>query len=145
MAESFLDISEDFRSFIEQWQNYCKDQGKIEYDPKSFQWFRPDDVEDTSDVRKLCKPYVMDNLNADARNFIEEARDTVGNSSDCALLTTQYDIITSASRAFAERHKSKLRHFAHAVATCNRMGQESGIIKKGLMTQLQEIMKRANS
>jgi hypothetical protein len=80
-----------------------------------------------------------------ADKLIKDFTEKEGNSGDCALLMTQYDMIISASRAFAERHKSKLRHFAHDAAACDRFGDDYGVIRQGLILQLQEIKRRASS
>jgi hypothetical protein len=41
-------------------------------------------------------------------------------------LAMQHDAIVSANRAFASRHRSKIRHFAHANGIFDRLGGEYG-------------------
>jgi hypothetical protein len=144
MAKTVVEITGDFTSFTGQWAEYCKDQGAESYDPKSFQWFRPEGVSDTSNLQQISQPYSLSELDGFANQMLQYDNEK-GNSGDAALLMTQYDMIISGSRAFAERYRSKLRHFAHGAGLCDRLGNDYGPIKQGLISTLQEIKGRAST
>jgi hypothetical protein len=83
-------------------------------------------VDDTTDLEQISEPFKADELNEMARKLVNEADFSTANSGDYALVAMQHDAIVSANRAFASRHRSKLRHFAHANGIFDRLGGEYG-------------------
>jgi hypothetical protein len=144
MAESIAEITDNFKSFLDHLCEYCRDQGQTAYDPKRFRWFRPEKVTDTTNLQNISEPYSTEELDEIAVK-LTDPKSEKGNQGDHALVMTQHDLIISASRAFAERHKSKLRHFAHAAGVHDRIGDDYGVLRQGVMLTLQEIKKRASS
>jgi hypothetical protein len=126
MAQSVADITQNFTEFSKHYQEYLRLQGKIEYDPNKFAWFRPEKVTDTTDRDQISAPYETDELDEMARKLMESANVETVNSGDYALVMFQHDAILSACRSFATRHKNKLRHFAHADGISDRLGNEFG-------------------
>jgi len=126
MAKSIADITKNFTDFSKHYQEYLRLQGKVDYDPEKFAWFRPDDVKDTTDTDQISAPYKTDELDEMARKLTESANVETVNAGDYALVLLQHDAILSACRSFATRYKSKLRHFAHADGISDRLGNEYG-------------------
>jgi hypothetical protein len=144
MAESIAEITGEFRNFLKHLREYCRDQGKTEYTHDRFRWFRPEKVTDTTDLQTISEPYSMKELD-ELGAKLAQAPQGSGNQGDHALVMTQSDFIVTASRAHAERYKSKLRHFSHAAANYDRAGDDYGVLQQGVMLTLQEIKKRASS
>jgi outer membrane receptor for ferric coprogen and ferric-rhodotorulic acid len=142
MAKSIAEITTGFTDFLKHFREYCEKQGRTEYDPDRFRWFRPQKVTDTTDLKNISEPYDTDELD----KFGEElTKSDGGNAGDYALVMTQHDLMIAASRAHAERYKSKLRHFAHAAGNFERIADDYGVLQQGVMLSLQEIKKRASS
>ena len=144
MAKSIADITSNFTDFFKHYQDYLQLQGKTEYDPEQFAWFRPDGVEDTTDPDKISTPYETDELDEMARKLAESADTETVNAGDYALVMLQHDAILSANRSFAARHKSKLRHFAHAAGIQERLGNEHGTFHYSYAMTLLNIKRQAS-
>ena len=128
MAKSIADITKDYTEFSRSIRDYLKLQGTQEYEPSQFQWFRPESVEDTTDLAQTSGPFSTKELEETAQTLVNEADLDTVNAGDYALVETQHDAIISANRAFASRHRSKLRHFAHANGIFDRLGGDYGTV-----------------
>ncbi len=144
MAKSVADITQNFTKFSKHYIEYLRLQGKIEYDPEKFAWFRPEKVKDTTDTDRISAPYETEELDEMARKLTESANIETVNSGDYALVMMQHDAILSAARSFATRHKSKLRHFAHADGISDRLGNEFGTFHYSYDMTLVNIKRQAS-
>ena len=126
MAKSIAEITKNFSDFSRHYQDYLQQQGLEEYDPNRFRWFRPQQVTNTTDPDEISRPYPTDELAELAKRLMKEANLETVSSGDYALVMMQQDAIISANRSFAARHKSKLRHFAHADGINDRLGGQYG-------------------
>ena len=144
MAKSIADITKNFTDFTKHYRKYLELQGKHEYDPDQFSWFRPDDVKDTTDPDKISVPYETDELDDMARQLADSADTETVSAGDYALVMLQHDSILSANRSFASRHKSKLRHFAHAAGIQERLGNEYGTFHYSLDMAAVNIKRQAS-
>lgn len=144
MAKSVADITTNFKDFFKHYQKYLQLQGKTEYDPEQFVWFRPEEMKDTTDPDKNSAPYETDELEEMARKLSDSADTETVNAGDYALVMLQHDAILSANRSFAARHKSKLRHFAHAAGIQERLGNEYGTFQYSYTQTLLNIKRQAS-
>lgn len=144
MAKSIADITKDFTEYSKHYRKYLQLQGKAEYDPAKFAWFRPDNVDDTTDPGKISAPYETDELDEMGRKLADSADMETVNAGDYALVMLQHDAIVSANRSFAARHRSKLRHFAHADAISDRLGGEYGTFPYSYDQTLVNIKRQAS-
>lgn len=144
MAKSIADITGNFTDFSKHYRKYLELQGKEEYDPEQFAWFRPDEMKDTTDPAKISAPYETDELEKMARKLTDSANMETVNAGDYALVMLQHDAILSACRSFAARHKSKLRHFAHAAGIQQRLGNEYGTFHYSLDMTAVNIKRQAS-
>jgi hypothetical protein len=126
MAKSIADITKNYQDFSEAMRGYLRLQGSQKYDPEQFQWFRPEGVDDTTDLEQISAPFQADELNEMAKKLVNEADFGTAHSGDYALVAMQHDAIVSANRAFASRHRSKIRHFVHANGIFDRLGGDYG-------------------
>jgi len=146
-------ISQDFIRFHEQWKQYCNDSSTLDYRPDRFKWYRPTKENlSYTEPSELASPYETDELEKDNIQYIEEsisegaAIDEDGNPranrGDAAVLSTQNDLIHSATRAFNERYSGKLRHFSHADGVLNRIADKEGVLQ-AIHHQLLSIIENA--
>ncbi len=126
MAKSLLDVTKNYTEFSRQYRAYLKRTSAPEYAEDRFAWFRPKDFENTADPSKIATAFPADELAEDARTLIRQGNCETGSDGDYAMLAMQHDLLTSANRAFASRHRSKLRHFAASAGTQDRVGGEYG-------------------
>jgi len=144
MAKSIADITQNFTEFSRHYREYLQLQGKTEYEPDKFAWFRPEKVTDTSDLDQISAPYETKELDDMARTLVESANLETVNAGDYALVMLQHDAIVSACRSFAARHKSKIRHFAHADGIADRLGNEHGTFRYSYDMTLLNIKRQAS-
>lgn len=144
MAKSIAEITRNFTDFSKHYRKYLELQGKTEYDPEQFAWFRPDGVDDTTDPDKISAAYDTGELDEMSRKLMESADMETVNAGDYALVMLQHDAIISANRSFAARHKSKLRHFAHAAGIQERLGNEYGTFHYSLDMAAVNIKRQAS-
>ena len=147
MAKSVAHITKNFKDFVTEWQKYEALQGKPEYDPEKFRWCRPSDesnkIEQISTPDHIAQAYPVTEIDELARTLPEKADVDTVNAGDYASVLLQHDAITSFNRAFASRHRSKLRHFATGDAVAARMGHEFGTIHYSLTMPLLNISRLA--
>ena len=128
MAKSIADITKNYTQFSQMMRQYMNRQAAQEYNAEQFQWFRPASVTDTTDLAQISSPFATDELDELATSLVRDGDVSQGSSGDYAMLMLQHDAIVSANRAFASRHRSKLRHFAHADGVFDRLGNEYGTV-----------------
>jgi len=126
MAKSVVDITKNYSDFSKYYREYLLLQGKQEYDPAHYRWFRPPGVTETTDPDRISAPFATEELDAMAKTLVEMANIHTVSAGDYALVVAQQDAILSCNRSFANRHKSKLRHFAHANGIQERIGHQYG-------------------
>jgi hypothetical protein len=143
MAKSIADITKDYTEFFRSLRDYLKLQGAQEYEPRQFQWFRPESVEDTTDLTQISSPFSTKELDEMAQTLVSEADLDTVNAGDYALIAMQHDAVVSANRAFASRHRSKLRHFAHANGIFDRLGGDYGTVHYAYVMFLTNLKRQA--
>jgi len=126
MAKSVADITKNYSDFSKSYREYLLLQGTEKYDPAHYRWFRPPEVTDTTDLDQISSPFTMEELDTMAKTLVEKANIHTVNAGDYALVVAQQDAILSCNRSYANRHKSKLRHFAHANGIAERIGHQYG-------------------
>ena len=126
MAKSVADITKNYTTFSSQYRVYLKLQGQPDYLPEQYHWFRPKEVKDTTDPDVISAPFATDELDKMAETLVKMADIHTVNAGDYALIVAQQDAILSCNRSYANRYKSKLRHFAHANGILERAGHEFG-------------------
>lgn len=145
MAKSIAEVTKNYSEFSTKYQEYLQAQGKEEYAGDRYKWFRPENVTDKTDLKKLSEPLGTDEIEELGTRLYKEADTDTVNAGDYLLVMTQHDAIVSASRAFAERHKTRLRMFAHAAAACDRLGNENGVLKQGMDLMLTNVKARSSA
>jgi hypothetical protein len=119
-AKAVIEITKEYQDFSRQYREYLSRPEGQEA------WFRPEGVTDTRDPDRISRPFATEELAEAARTLFRLADDTTANSGDYALLALQHDAVVSANKAFAERYKSRIRHYTHEAGIQNRVGGEYG-------------------
>jgi hypothetical protein len=144
MALPLLDLSKKFTDFITNYREFLAKQGDLNYNPENFKRYVPPEGGDVVSPDKLAAPTDTSDLTLDARKLVQEATADKGNEADYMLLSAQHDIMTSFNRAYAQRYKSKLRHFAHGAAAQKRLSDPDGVLQYGIVDMLTAVRSKSS-
>ena len=145
MADSIAGITKNYTDLSQQIRRYLNLQALQSFDGNQFRWFRPESITDTTDISQISNPFPSDELDEMALILVKQGDVSQGNSGDLAMLMLQHDAIVSANRAFASRHRSKIRHFAHANGIFDRLGNEYGTFHYSYDAILTNLKRQAKS
>jgi hypothetical protein len=143
MSFPVLSVSKDFTDFIDEYCAYAQTQGDTAYNEENFKRYMPEAVTNTSVLAEISQPIDESAYTLDAVTLIQDSSETQGNEADYAVLMAEHDTVVSFNRAFAQRYKSKLRHFAHGGAVQKRISNPDGVLKYGITDYLTSLMGRS--
>jgi hypothetical protein len=144
MAKAIAYMSPDYTKMMDAVQEYLSKLGDTEYKQENFAWFRPPEVTDGTDLKQIHSPFSLDDLSDQSSKLLEDGNVEKGNSGDWSIIQLQSDLITMVNRVHSERHRPKLRSFAHAAATCNGTAGSSGVLSCGITDVIKDVNFRAN-
>jgi hypothetical protein len=144
MALPLLDLSKKFTDFIQNYREFLARQGDTAYNVDNFRRYVPPDGGDVISPDKLAAATDTSDLTFDAVKLVQEASSTKGNEADYILLSAQHDIMVSFNRAYAQRYKSKLRHFAHGAAAQKKLSDPDGVLQYGIVDMLTAVRAKSS-
>ena len=144
-ARSLIDLTQNYTDFLRQYQAYLRRVSSEEYSERAFAWFRPKDFGEVTDLKKVSEAFPCEELQEAAQDFVKDATENAGSDGDYALLAAQHDLLVSANRSFASRHRSKLRHYAAAAGVQDRVGGEYGTLHYAYEVPLTNVKRVAAS